>query len=363
MSKTAKYIIAIVVIILVVAGVWYFGSKSTPISTETGPIKIGAILSLTGDASVDAKNIQKGIDLAKEDLAQRGVSVEINYQDDKTNPKETVSGLEFLLSNKLDAIIGPTWSFLEDAGAPIIDKAKIVAYAPADTSEVINEKSDYVFHGTIKNSEKAEPVANWLTANKKKNVAIIVSQDAWGKSHELAYTKAIELSGGKVTMIERLPFGLEDAGLATVLTKVKSTKSEALLWTGYNDGALAIIRKSQELNLDIPIIGTEGFSWVVNNGTIKLGPKQEIYSLKSKVSSEFISKFEAKFGEKPGTYADTAYDGLMILVQAIQNARNNNTDTLSSMKSLSYNGYAGRYQFDENNDRIKGGEWVLEKLK
>ncbi len=83
---------------------------------QTGPteaIRIGAVLGLTGDAAQDGLSIKRGIELAKADLAKEGIVVEIEYQDDKTDPKQTVSALQYLLStNRPQAIIGPTWSFL-----------------------------------------------------------------------------------------------------------------------------------------------------------------------------------------------------------------------------------------------------------
>ena len=355
-----------IVILIALASVWFlFSNQAQKVASNDQTIKIGAILALTGDGSTDGQNIKRGMELAKDDLAEQGTKVEINYQDDKTNPKESVSAVQYLAENyKPNALVGPIWSFLEDAAAPVITQNKLVTYSPADTSEIVNTKSPYIFHGTIKNSEKAEPVANWLKVNGKKRVAIIVSQDAWGNSHEQAYRQAAKLAEAQVVMVEKLPFGLEDAGLSTVLLKVKNSGADVLLWTGYNDGALSLIRKTSELNIDIPIIGTEGFSWVVKAGLVKPSSKQEIYSLKTKLDPKFVQKFEAKFGEEPGTYADTAYDGLMILAQSIREGKKNGYNLQSYLKNkLSYDGFAGHYHFDSNNDREKGGEWVLERVR
>ncbi len=358
-----KAILGIVLFVLIFASLWALNDRAKrPRQEQT--VRIGAVLSLTGDASVDGQNIKRGLELARADLAKKGIKVDINYQDDKTNPKESVTSVQYLINSyKPEAMIGPIWSFLEDSAASTISQNKIVTYSPAGTSEIVNEKSPFIFHGTIKNAEKAEPVAKWLKANNKKKVAIIVSQDAWGNSHEQAYRLAAQMAGAKVMMTEKTPFGLEDSSLSTILAKVKDSGADALLWTGYNDGALNIIRKTKELGINIPIIGSEGFSWVVASGKIKPSNDQEIYALKTKINPEFTKKFRAQFGEEPGTYADTAYDGLMILIQSIENTKGKQISLQSYLKNdLSYEGFAGHYLFDKNNDREKGSEWVMEKV-
>jgi branched-chain amino acid transport system substrate-binding protein len=146
-------------------------------------IHIGAVLGLTGDAATDALNIKRGIDLAKDDLAKQGVEVEIVYQDDHTDPKQTVSAIRYLLSTaKPQAIIGPTWSFLEDAAAPVIAQEKIIAYAPADTSEFVNVRSPYQFHGAPRNALSVKPMVAWMLQHGSKRIAIITDSSAWGLS-------------------------------------------------------------------------------------------------------------------------------------------------------------------------------------
>ena len=72
MSTTYKWIVAIVVVILIVAGVWYYGSKpATP--AETGPIKIGYIGPLTGEAASYGIPARESVELAEEEINKAGV--------------------------------------------------------------------------------------------------------------------------------------------------------------------------------------------------------------------------------------------------------------------------------------------------
>jgi branched-chain amino acid transport system substrate-binding protein len=361
-SKRIFTIVIIIIVIIVVGSLVYMNSQK---KQDDKVIKIGAILPFTGDGSIDALNVKRGLELAKTDILSSGIKVDINYQDDKTNPQDSVSSINYLYENyHPDAIVGPIWSFLEDSAAPVIDQENLISYSPASTSEIVSVKSSNIFYGTIKNERKTEPVYKFLKENNKKSVAIIVSQDSWGKSHELAYQKAAELAHAKVVLIERVPFGLEDNAINTILLKVKSSKADVLLWTGYNDGALQIIKKTEELGLNIPIVGTEGFTRVARQGLVNISGNQQIYSLQTKLDPEFINKFKSAYNEEPGTYSDAAYDGLMILIKGISESKKQGISLKEYLKNnFSYDGYAGHYQFDQNNDRINGGEWTLERVK
>lgn len=74
MNKQTKWIIGIVILLLAIWGIIYLAGESGDRNQELSdePIKIGAVLSLTGEAAVDSLNIQRGLDLARDDLSKKG---------------------------------------------------------------------------------------------------------------------------------------------------------------------------------------------------------------------------------------------------------------------------------------------------
>ena len=82
-------------------------------------LRVGAILSMSGPASAQGAALKDGIELAKNVLENGGWKVEVIYEDDGTVPKTTVSAIESLAARGTKFFIGPTWSFLADAAAPI----------------------------------------------------------------------------------------------------------------------------------------------------------------------------------------------------------------------------------------------------
>lgn len=352
--------IAVLVLVALGYGVW----ASSKESGSPQVIRIGAALSLTGSAASDGLSIQRGLELAKEDLAREGIVVDINYQDDATDPTKTISALQYLFATyKPQAIVGPTWSFLESAAGPSLASGKVVAYAPANTSEYVEGESAYQFHGAPRNALIAEPVAAWLKEKGIKRVAIVVDNSAWGKTVAAAYRAAAKDAGAEVVVDEATtPFSSESGAQAsTAVLKAKNANAEVILWTGYEAEAVAIAKRRHELKFAAPVLSASTmFEYLYGNGTLTAAVLNGISSVEIPISDAFKAKYKAKYGEEPGNYADRAYDGMMLLVEAIREADGTDGDSIAKYlrEDLSYEGFGGEYEFNQDGD-LKEGKWVI----
>ena len=356
MRKIILILIPIVVVIIIII--------SNREKTSNYDIVIGAPLSLTGGAAVDGQNIKRGIDLAVADLAQKGLKIRVVYEDDNTDPKRTVSAIDKMMSlDKPDALIGPTWSFLAEAASPNINKYKILAYEPADTSEFVGQLNPYVFFGAVKNSEKYIPTLNWLKSVNAHKVAVIVDKGAWGASHIEMFKKAIADAGAELTLIEEVPFGSESATIPMLISKIKALGSDSVLTTGYEDGLVMIIKKAQDLKIHIPVLMATGIpEKLLADNVIGVKAEDQFYYMKTRISDEFSNKFRKVYGVAPGSYADSAYDGVMMIAEAVKNKAKDETLAEYFRNKINYTGYQTTYAFDSKGD-IKGGDWVVERLK
>lgn len=353
-----KYILILIAAIIVL--VVLFSNQDI---TGKQEIVIGAPLSLTGPAATDGESIKNGLELAREDLAKKGINVKIVYEDDGTDPKRAISAIQKMIAfDKPVAIVGPTWSFLGDAVAPILKQNQLPSFAPANTSEFV-EENEYTFFGAIKNEKKITPVMNFLKENNKKKIGIVVDKSSWGESHVEPFRKAVIDAGGEVVLVERVPFGSEQNTYPTILAKAKSLNVDTLLVTGYEEGLTILIKRSQEQNPGLTlVIAEEVPKMLLKKGNIRLSESNPIYVTTGTHSEEFADKYKAKFGHEPRIYSDRAYDGLMLLVDGLMNKKDGETLAQYLHEKTNYKGYATTYSFDERGD-IKGGEWVVERLK
>jgi branched-chain amino acid transport system substrate-binding protein len=330
---------------------------------EDKHITIGAPLSLTGMASVDGQNIKDGIEFAKKELAKDGIILEVVYEDDATEPAKTVSAIKKLKDfDKVDAIIGPTWSFLASASADTIQQNKIVSYNPANTSEHVEGQSEYFLFGAPKNSLKEKPTEEWLKTIGAKKVAIVLEQGSWGDSHIKPFENAIKSSGAELVLTERIAFGATGVDIQTIISKVVNSGADTVLFTGFDESTALMINKREEMKATYSMLVASGMARKQNEeGKINVDTEDNIYIIDPVASKEFQQAFEKEYGRLPGAYSDSAYDGTMMLAKAILE-KPEGADLNQYIRQMNYKGYMGTYTFDSNND-LSGGEWVVEQIK
>lgn len=359
MNKKLTWRIAIIVVIAVIVLIARSPKNSAPAAAQ--PIKIGAVLSLSGDAASDGESIKDGLELARADLAKSGTVVDITYQDDKTDSKDTVSAIQALSTQGVQAIIGPTWSFLGNSGVPVADRLGLVTIMPANTTEFVSAKSDYAFFTAIKVNLLASTLADWLKANNKKKVAVVGAQGPWFETVNAAVEQAVKQAGATIVYSDSMVYGQETNMMPTIMAKVKNSGADLLFMEIDNEPGINImLKRISQLGIgaDVMSIAT-GVGKVLNESAFS--GKNAFYVAAPKASSEFQEKYRAVYGKLPRAYADSAYDSLVLLVQAMQNKGDRELKTYLR-ESTNYKGYATTYKFDKNGD-IVGGEWVITKLR
>lgn len=354
--KTILGVVILIIIVLLVRGV------SEKKNTNTGEvIKIGAVLSLTGSGVQDATTVREGIDLAISDLKEKGKNVEVIYSDDATDPKKTVSSVQFLKAQNVKGIVGFTWDFLYNAGAPALEQAGIVGITPTNSSEY-SSKGAYSFTMAPKTALSNKILVKFLKENNIKRIAFLGTKFAWSDVHFANLKAAAAESGTEIISEEWMNFGSEIDVINTVIPKIKSTNPDALFLIAGGDQSLSLLfQRIQQHELKVPIIaGTTTIGRFIKDNSSILASEYPVYSLVPMGSEKFNQYFNSKTGKNPGEYTEYAYDSTIIMVESIEKSQQKNVTILDYMKNNSFKGYGQQYSFDENHDSI-GGMWQIRK--
>jgi ABC-type branched-subunit amino acid transport system substrate-binding protein len=314
-------------------------------------------------AAADGENIKKGIEFAKAKLQEEGITLNVVYVDDGSESAQTVSAVAQLADvYQVEALVGPTWSFLAAAAADTISDRKVVAYSPANTSEHVTSTSSYFLFGAPKNSLKANPSANWLRDVGATRVAIVVDDGAWGESHVQPFTQAVQEAGATLVHVERVPMSVSGADMQTLLAKLATLDVDAVLYTGLDQATALIVTKKQALGADFALLAaTEILRKQAEEGVVSITADDDVYLMRPETSKHFEEAYAAHYNEYPGPYADRAYDGTMLLARSIL-SKPADVSLNDYVRSNTYEGYMGTYSFDENNDLV-GGAWVIEQMQ
>ena len=342
-------LILFAVLLIIIGGVWVLAGENKTISSNE-PIKIGALLSLSGDLAAWGENSKKGIELAVEDfrLKYPGVSVEVAYEDTRGDPKVAVTGFQRLLEvNKVDGFIGPLMMAEVNSVVPLIQKEKIPvvspAFSPLETRPDLKNPLMVWMDPTI----EVERLAGYMYGKGLREVAIIGSSDPWEKEGYDAFIKEFERLGGTITAKETVDPSATD--IRTEIFKLSNTKHEAVFVCTYYQfvnslKALSTYKYSGEkysVEVDAYLAGeTKGYS----SGVQFIAP--DFYT------SDFVERFNKRFGENPSIPAGQAYDNAMIILSLFEKYKTRERVIQAMHDFKEWDGVSGKIEITPENRTI-----------
>jgi len=251
MSKTAKWIIGIIVIITIIAGVWYLQKSNnnpaqiSPVASSTESVRVGVSVALTGPSAFIGDSYLDGINMAQKEINDtggvNGKKIDLIIEDNQNLAKEGLDSLNTMLLKNPDMIIS-TMSVPTVAMSPVVKatgKPLMVAAVFAD----IVSKNDNAISFFSRPVDDAEASVQAMTKNKVKKVGVLYLNSEYGKAGFDAFEKKAEVAGIKIIATEAFMGDVTD--FATPLLKIKGEKPDALYIVAINSSPII---KSAKLN-------------------------------------------------------------------------------------------------------------------
>lgn len=328
-------------------------SAGTPAAGgATKEVKIGVVLSLTGDNAIYGTPQRNAIQMAVDEINAAGgipgVKLVPVIEDDAGTKDKGVTAFEKLIkTDNVLAIIGPTLSNTATAAHPIAQQAGVPVLAVSNTANGIVEVGDYIFRDSL---AEFQVIPSTVKAAKEKlglkKVAVIYGIDnAFTKAGYDEFKKALDANGIQITTTQT--YGASDTDYSAQLTTIKGTNPEAIVVSALAEGA-QIAKQARDLGIDtkVTIIGGNGLnslayiknSGAAGEGTI-VGAAWNIGN-DSPANQKFIAAYKAKYNNAdPDQFAAQAYSGVYILAEAIKKAGANGDrkavrDALAGIKGL-----------------------------
>lgn len=302
---------------------------------EEEPIKIGAVLSMTGFASIYGQNSQDGLELALKEINDAGGvlgrPIKIVYEDDTTNGRTAVTAAQKLISvDKVVALIGGTWDLSLEPIVPVADSAKLIIINPSTGNTKEDSRlSPYLFRtfpSVPYQVNKYEPV---LLKENINTIVIFRNDGPWAFAQKNTLQKLMEKNGGKLIADFAGP-NIDNNDFRTEVTKLKELRPDAIyLALGFNDAA-NVVKRMNEQGVYAKILSSEGsLKDALNKNLLQPSDAEGAYFTDSSpIDPEFISKYKAMFGKNPDITTDLAYAALKLLAQAYQATGTTDTETV-----------------------------------
>ena len=322
------------------------GAAGRPALAAEKTIKVGIDLSFTGADAEDATRIRNGaimaFDAANQANAVPGYKFELVSFDDGTatagqyDPAQAATNARKMVSDRdFVAAIGPQMSGAGKAMAPILSQGDLATITPSSTNpDITNPKfaeqydpsgKPIYFRTVTTDAFQGPNMANFFAETLKvKSLYILDDSGAYGVGLADAFQAQAEKKGIKIVGRDRLD--PKAADYTAVLTKIKSLNPDGFYYGGVGQAGVKLAKQSYDI---VPKMikgggdGVYGATFLTGAGFPSVeGWYATIASPHltggDKRAEQFVEAFKGHFGMAPEDYSITAYDGALVIIDAVK---------------------------------------------
>ncbi|WP_433512830.1 ABC transporter substrate-binding protein [Nonomuraea sp. CA-143628] len=304
-------------------------------SDTQGPIKVGLIVSLTGNYTPLGSEDKKAVELAVEQINNGGGllgrKVELVARDDKTAPDQGIVAYN-QIKGEIDALIGPVFSNSALAIEPLAQRDKMPYLSLAPAQEQVEPIKSYVFVTPALSSMYAERYLQYLQATGLKTVAVAYdSKSAYSVSGHKAMVALAPKYGVKIAVDE--PYETTTSDFSPLFTHVRGSAAEALVFWGSGAPGVTAAKQYAAAGLKVPLFLTASQAsklWLEPMGAAAEGMTvqsaigvvgEQLPDGKQKQVIEQMAKpYQQKYGYPPPQFAQDGYSASLLLFEAIKKA-------------------------------------------
>lgn len=374
MSKTNKIIIGVIIAIIVIGGIWYSMSREPK---EEGVVKIGTIYQQTGGGADWGERAERGIRLAVEKINSeggiQGKLIEIIYEDSKSNAEGAVTAMNKLINiDTVKAVLSQQSSVVVSL-SPIANNNKVILIDTGATTPVYISPNDFTFRVSYSAPYFAKKISELFNEKETQTMGILYVNNDYGLGMLNTYEEYFK---GNIVVAET--FLETDTDFKTQIQKIKEANPEVIVYAAQINQVGILLKQIKELGLnqklytDVYAIEYPSVLEVAGDAAEGVIYVSQLYDTNRTDSAfkEFNDRFLEKYGEISNPLSAQAYDGLLVLVHAMNQCESSsNTDCIKEKlyELKNFQGVIGSISFDKNGEvqerpvivkTVRNGEFV-----
>ncbi|WP_243440096.1 ABC transporter substrate-binding protein [Fundidesulfovibrio soli] len=353
------------------------------------PIKIGAVVSVSGPASFLGEPEKNTLEMVKEEINAKGGilgrPVELVLYDDESDVNKAVLAAEKLLKKDgVCAVVGATTSGSTLAIMNKFPAAKVPLVSMSAAEKIVNPVNPWVFKVAPSDRHAAGRILKHAKAQGYKNIAILSVSDGFGQAGREVLKELVPAQG--FTLVADEVFGPKDTDMTAQLTKIADAKPDAIICWGTNPGPAVVARNRAQLGMKTPLYMSHG---VASKKFIELaGESAEGLMLpaghlivaaqlpdsqpQKALLMAYTAGYQERFKSPVSTFGGHGWDSLQLLAKAIETAKSDKPEAIRDAleQVTAFPGIGGVFSFtptdhnglDENAFEmviIQGGDWKI----
>lgn len=230
------------------------------------PIKIGAVLSLSGPAAVFGLPERDAIEAVVEEINRtggvNGRKIQLVLHDDKTDPAEAVRGVTQVQRDGVVAIVGPSTGSGILAAGPVAERLRVPLLGPAGTASITDKKNSFypwVFRAAAADQTQIRKILADIAKDGRKRIGVFYQEDAYGKVG-LDYGREIAKELG-LEIVAAVSAAYTATDLTAQATQLREAKPDAVFMQVSISALGASFNKAaRQVGLGVPLYGNAGLA-------------------------------------------------------------------------------------------------------
>ena len=354
------------------------------------PIRIGAVLAATGPAAFlgdpEKKTLEMYVDKINAGVGVLGRPLALTVYDSGGDANEARTFATRLVEDdEVVAMIGGSTTGDTMAMVPVFEDAEIPFISLAGAVVIIDPVKKWVFKTPHTDRMACEKIFEDLKARGLTKVGLISGAGGFDTSMR---EQCLAVAGDYgIAFVADETYGAKDSDMTPQLTNIKNAPGlEAVINAGFGQGPAIVTRNYAQLGIEVPLYQSHGVaskSFIELAGEAAEGVRLPAAALlvaeklpdddpQKPVVTDYKATYEAETGEPVSTFGGHAYDGLMMLVDAIERANSTEPQAIRDAleQTTGFIGTAGEVNMSAGDHmgldltafrmlEIKDGDWTL----
>ena len=316
------------------------------VGAEAGePIRIGAILSVTGPAAFlgapEARTLEMVVEAQNKKGGIAGRRIELIVKDSAASPEKAFSFAKQLIEeNKVFAIIGPSTSGETMKIKGVAEEGKTILLSCAAAEVIVNPVAKYVFKTPQNDNHAILKIFEQMKKMKISKIGVLSSNTGFGNAGKEQIGKLAPENG--LTILVNEVYDKDASDLTAEVTKVKAANVQAIVNWSIEPAQSIVIKNARQIGLKVPIFQSHGFGNIKYVETAGEAAEGVIFPAGRLLVADVLPKthpqreilvqykkdYESRYKEEASTFGGHAYDAFIILLKAIEKAKSTDKEAV-----------------------------------
>lgn len=300
---------------------------------NSGPIRIGAVLDITGAGASLGVPERKTLELLAKQVNEaggiNGRKVELIVEDNQSTEDGAAKAMNEMVSKKVDIVLGASRTGPSLAMRPVAESSKTPMISLAANAKIVKDAT-WVFKTAQNDAVVLQNIVDHAKTKGWKTIGLLRDSSGYGEGVAETLTELGKPEGISVVKVEK--FAPDATDFTAQMINIRNAKADMNLIWGIPPAAGLAQKAYRQLNITAPVVQSHGIGnqvfldtaagsadgLVAPLGRLLVADQLADSDPQKAVLTKFLADYQQAYNEKPSTFAGHAYDAFQLAMDAFK---------------------------------------------